>query len=44
MYSETGWKELSIIGTCAINEWNGYENPQVLIEDYEVERTMAFDF
>lgn len=44
LYSETGWKELSIIGTCAINEWNGYENPQVLIEDYEIERTMAFDF
>ena len=44
LYTEQGWKELTIIGTCHINEWGGGEYPQVIIEDYEINRSFNFDF
>lgn len=32
----SGYTEIDIIGTCAINEWQGMITPQILIKDYEV--------
>lgn len=32
----SGYTEIDIIGTCAINEWQGMIIPQILIKDYEV--------
>lgn len=32
----SGYTEINIIGTCAINEWQGMITPQILIKDYEV--------
>lgn len=29
-------REITIIGKCKINNWGGYENPQVFIEDYYI--------
>ena len=31
-----GYVEVDIIGKCNKNEWNGFINPQILIEDYEI--------
>lgn len=31
-----GYTEIDVLGTCAINEWQGMINPQILIKDYEV--------
>lgn len=44
IYSEQGWKELTIIGTCQINSWGGGDYPQVMINDYEITRSFAYDF
>ena len=32
----SGYTEIDVIGTCAINEWQGMITPQILIKDYEV--------
>ena len=32
----SGYTEIDVIGTCAINEWQGMISPQILIKDYEV--------
>lgn len=32
----SGYTEIDVIGTCAINEWQGTITPQILIKDYEV--------
>ena len=36
--------ELSIVGTCEANEWNGNINPQIIIKDYEITRRVPYDF
>ena len=35
---------INIVGTCAINEWNGKISPQIIIEDYEVVGQQAYYF
>ena len=32
----SGYVEIDVIGTCAINEWQGIITPQILIKDYEI--------
>lgn len=32
----TGSKNITVIGTCAINEWNGRITPQIKVSDYEI--------
>ena len=39
-----GYKMLTIVGLCHINKWNGYEYPQVEIEDYRIDKVMKWDF
>lgn len=36
-------KKLTMIGRCEKNEWNGHINPQIIIEDYEIE-SIGYDF
>lgn len=33
---DSGSKTITVIGTCAINEWNGTISPQIKITDYEI--------
>lgn len=35
-FTATGWKEIEAYCKCNINEWNGHEYPQLIIEDYEI--------
>jgi single-stranded-DNA-specific exonuclease len=35
-YSETGYVEVNIVGTCSANEWMGNVTPQILIKDFEI--------
>lgn len=44
LYPEFGYKILTIIGTCQINSWGGYDYPQMIIEDYEVTSSFKYDF
>lgn len=37
-------KFITIVGKCAVNEWQGKITPQILIEDYEVLERIGFDF
>jgi len=32
----TGYLELDIVGTCNMNEWNGYITPQIFMKDYQI--------
>ena len=41
---DTGCLSLNIIGTCNQNIWNGIVSPQVLIEDYEIEKEIKYYF
>ena len=41
---EMGYKMLTIVGLCHINNWNDYEYPQVEIEDYSIDKVMKWDF
>lgn len=36
LYSENGYIEINLIGTCGINEYYGRVTPQVLIKEYEI--------
>ena len=36
LYAETGYTEINVVGTCALNEWNGNFTAQILVEDYEI--------
>jgi len=36
LYSENGYIEINIVGTCTMNEWMGQYNPQILVQDYEI--------
>lgn len=42
-------KEICVVGTCHINEWNGNTTPQIYIKDIEIKKkkkkwNLAFDF
>jgi len=41
---EMGYIELDIIGTCQINNFNGYTTPQLFIEDLEITDSSAYYF
>lgn len=41
---ESGSKIISIIGTCAINEWNGRITPQIKVSDYEITGEIKYLF
>ena len=41
---EFGYKLLTIVGTCQINDWGGYEYPQIVIEDYNIDKVVKWDF
>ncbi len=35
-FTTSGWKEIDAYCKCNVNEWNGHEYPQLIIEDYEI--------
>jgi len=41
---EIGYKYITIIGTCHINDWGGNQYPQVMIEDYQIDKVFKYDF
>lgn len=44
LYSENGYIEINIVGTCTMNEWMGQYNPQILVQDYEIIKRQPFYF
>ena len=36
LYSENGYNQIDLVGTCNTNEWNGNITPQIFIKDYEI--------
>ena len=44
LYSENGSVMIDVIGKCNINEWLGNEYPQIKIEDYNVQKKVAYVF
>ena len=36
LYTESGYIEINVVGTCALNEWMGNYTAQVLVENYEI--------
>lgn len=41
---EDGTLSLTIIGKCALNNFNGNQLPQIMIEDFEINRRIKWDF
>ena len=39
-----GYKIINLVARCNANAWNGYVNPQLLVEDYEIVGQSRFDF
>ena len=35
-FQTDGFIEINVVGRCSINEFNGWINPQILIEDYQI--------
>ena len=33
---------INIVGECDINNWGGVERPQMIINDYEVNKVMKY--
>ena len=44
LYSNTGSVTIDVIGKCNINSWNGNEYPQILINDYNIKKKVAYVF
>ena len=44
LYSETGAVEVNLIGTCNLNDWNGVQYPQLMINDYEIVDKVKYIF
>ena len=44
LHSENGVVEIDVIGKCNINEWLGNEYPQILVEDINIRRQVAYIF
>lgn len=36
LFTDVGYIEINVIGTCALNEWMGNITAQLLVEDYEI--------
>lgn len=43
-YQDLIGKTITVVGNCAINDWNGLEAPQIQIVDYFFETVSAWDF
>ena len=39
-----GYAEVTIIGKCDINEWNGKIKAQVILKEFEVQKQMKYYF
>jgi len=44
LYSNSGSVTIDVIGKCNINSWNGNEYPQILINDYNIKKKVAYVF
>lgn len=44
LFPEEGITTINIVGTCNVNEWQGNVTPQILIEDYEIIKKVAYYF
>jgi len=44
LYSESGFIEINVVGTCALNAWQGNISVQLLIEDYEIIKRQEYYF
>lgn len=44
LFTETGYIEINVVGTCALNEWQGNYTAQVLVENYEIVRKQRYYF
>ena len=44
LYSETGAVEVNLVGTCNLNDWNGVQYPQLMINDYEIVDKVKYIF
>ena len=43
-FTTSGWKEMDAYCKCNVNEWNGEEFPQLIIEDYEIIDSCKYNF
>lgn len=44
LFSEDGYVAIDLVGKCNKNEWQGYVNPQIFIEDYEIVDSSQYYF
>lgn len=44
LYSENGSVTINVVGKCNCNSWNGNEYPQILIDDFEIIKEVAYVF
>lgn len=44
LYSSTGEVTINVVGRCNVNYWNNYEYPQILIDDFEIVKKVAYVF
>jgi hypothetical protein len=43
-FNTDGYVEVDIVGKCNKNEWNGWVNAQILMEDYEIVDSCKYFF
>lgn len=44
LFSKSGCVVIEVVGTCAINEWNGKITPQIFIENYNIIKRQEYFF
>lgn len=44
LFSKSGCVVINVVGTCAINEWNGKITPQIFIENYNIIKRQEYFF
>lgn len=44
LYSDEGYIEINLVGSCDLNEWNGKVTPQIKIKEYEIINKQEFYF
>lgn len=44
LYSENGVVEIDLVGKCNVNNWNGNQYPQIMLEDYNILTKCAYVF
>lgn len=44
LYSENGYVKINLVGKPSKNEWNGFINGQILIDEYEIIDNKGWDF